>query len=77
MAMKKVSVTLDADLVAEIKSEVGERGFSSYLNEAIRRRRQRERLEQLERDLTEEFGPIPEEASRWAESLDWPEERHT
>ncbi len=75
MAMKKVSVTLDADLVAEIKTQVGERGFSSYLNEAIRRRRQRERLEQLERELTEEFGPISEEAKRWAESLDWPEER--
>ena len=35
--------------------------FSRYLNEALRRRRQRERLEQLERELTEEFGPIPEE----------------
>jgi len=61
MAMKKVSVTLEADLVAEIKSQVGERGFSAYLNEALTRRRQRERLEQLERELTEEFGPIPEE----------------
>ena len=69
MAMKKVSVTLEADLVAEIKSEVGERGFSRYLNEALARRRQRERLEQLERDLTEEFGPISDEARRWAQSL--------
>ncbi len=75
MAMKKVSVTLDADLVAEIKAEVGERGFSRYLNEALARRRQRERLEQLERELADEFGPIPDEARRWAESLDWPEER--
>jgi len=64
MAMKKVSVTLEADLVAEIKSQVGERGFSAYLNEALTRRRQRERLEQLERELTEEFGPIPEEVHR-------------
>ncbi len=75
MAMKKVSVTLNADLVAEVKTQVGERGFSAYLNETLARRRQRERLEQLERDLAEEFGPIPEEAWRWAESLDWPEER--
>ena len=75
MAMKKVSATLDADLVAEIKTEVGERGFSAYLNETIRRRRQRERLEQLERELAEEFGPISDEDRRWAESLDWPEER--
>jgi hypothetical protein len=75
MAMKKVSVTLDADLVAEIKTEVGERGFSSYLNEALIRRRQRDRLEQLERELTEEFGPIPDDAKRWAATLGWPHER--
>jgi Arc/MetJ-type ribon-helix-helix transcriptional regulator len=71
MAMKKVSVTLDAELVAEIKSEVGERGFSSYLNESIRRRRQHERLRQLERELTEEFGPIPDEVQREIDSHEW------
>jgi hypothetical protein len=59
--MKKVSVTLDADLVAEIKTEVGERGFSAYLNESVRRRRQQERLRQLEGELAAEFGPIPDE----------------
>lgn len=75
MAMKKVSVTLDEDLVVEIKTQVGERGFSAYLNEALTRWRQRERLEQLERDLAAEFGPVPDEVRRWAESLDWPEER--
>jgi hypothetical protein len=72
VAMKKVSVTLDADLVAEIKTEVGERGFSRYLNEALIRRRQRDRLEQLERDLTEEFGPIPDEV-RDQVRKEWPQ----
>lgn len=61
MAMKKVSVTLDAELVAEIKTEVGEGGFSAYLNDALRRRRQRERFLALERELAEEFGPISDE----------------
>ncbi len=75
MAMKKVSVTLDADLVAEIKTELGDGGFSAYLNEALRRQRQRERLERLLEDLAEQYGPIPEEARRWAASLDGPEER--
>ena len=73
MAMKKVSVTLDADLVAEIKTELGERGFSAYLNEVLRRERQRERLQRLERELTEEYGPIPEEVQREIDSHDWPE----
>ena len=75
MAMKKVSVTLDANLVAEAKSQVGEREFSRFINETLALRLQRQRFEQLERELTQEFGPIPEEARRWAESLDWPEER--
>lgn len=61
MVMKKVSVTLDAELVAEIKTEVGEGGFSAYLNESIKRRRQHERLRRLERELTEEYGPIPDD----------------
>ncbi len=77
MAMKKVSVTLDADLVAEIKSELGAGGFSAYLNDVLRRERQRERLTRLLADLAEEHGPIPEEDRRWAATLDWPEERDT
>lgn len=71
MAMKKVSVTLDADLVAEAKSQVGERGFSRYVNEALALRRQRERLEQLERELADEFGPIPEEVREQVRK-EWP-----
>jgi len=30
------------------------------------------RLEDLERDLTEEFGPIPEESRRQVEAMEWP-----
>ena len=59
MAMKKVSVTLDSDLVAEIKSEIGEGGFSAYLNDSLVRRRQHERLRRYLRELDEEFGPVP------------------
>ena len=72
MAMKKVSVTLDADLVAEAKSEVGEREFSRYLNDALMLRLQRARLERLELQLSEEFGPIPEEVQRKVDAQDWP-----
>lgn len=72
MSTVKVSATLDADLVAEAKSQVGERGLSRYLNEALAQRLQRARLEQLERELLEEFGPIPEESRRRIQSLEWP-----
>jgi hypothetical protein len=72
MAMKKVSVTLDVDLVAEIKTEVGIRGFSAYLNDSVRRRRQYERLRRLLRELDDEFGPVPEEV-RQQVAKEWDE----
>jgi Arc/MetJ family transcription regulator len=72
MGMKKVSVTLDADLVAEIKSEVGVRGFSAYLNDTIKRRRQHERLRGLLNELDEQFGPVPDEV-RTQVAKEWDE----
>jgi len=72
MAMKKVSVTLDADLVAEIKTELGERGFSRYVNDTLALRMQQRRLEQLEQELEQEYGPIPDEVQREIDSHDWP-----
>ena len=72
MSTVKVSTTLDADRVAEAKARVGERGFSRFLDESLAMRLQWARLEDLERDLTEEFGPIPEEARRRVEAMDWP-----
>ena len=73
MAMKKVSVTLDADLVAEIKTELGERGFSRYVNDTLALRMQQRRLEQLEQELEQEYGPIPDEVQREIDSHDWPD----
>jgi hypothetical protein len=72
MATVKVSATLDAELVAEAKSQVGERGLSRYLNEALVIRLQRERLERLEEELAAEFGPVPEDVRREIDSIEWP-----
>jgi hypothetical protein len=72
MSTVKVSTTLDADRVAEAKARVGERGFSRFLDESLAMRLQWARLEDLERDLEEEFGPIPEESRRRVEAMDWP-----
>jgi len=68
----KVSTTLDAERVAEAKARVGERGLSRFLDESLAMRLQWARLEDLERDLTEEFGPIPEESRRQVEAMEWP-----
>ena len=71
MSSVKVSTTLDAERVAEAKARVGERGFSRFLDESLAMRLQWARLEDLERDLTEEFGPIPEESRRRVEAMEW------
>ena len=72
MSTIKVSTTLDAGRVAEAKARVGERGFSRFLDESLAMRLQWARLEDLERDLAGEFGPIPEASRRRIEALEWP-----
>lgn len=72
MSTKKVSATLDAANVAEAKARVGERGLSRFINESLAMRLQWARLEDLEQELTDEFGPISEESRRRIEALEWP-----
>jgi hypothetical protein len=72
MSTVKVSTTLDAGRVAEAKARVGERGFSRFLDESLAMRLQWARLEDLERELSDEFGPIAEASRRRIEALEWP-----
>ena len=72
MSTVKVSTTLDAARVAEAKARVGERGFLRFLDESSAMRLQWARLEDLERELAEEFGPIPDESRRQIEAMEWP-----
>lgn len=63
---RKVSVSLDEDLVAEL--EAGGEALSTQVNEAVRieldRRRHHRRLAELLDDLEEQHGPPPEELVR-------------
>lgn len=43
MRTRKVSLTLDEDLLAEAREMVGPRGLSSYVNRALRRQLQHDR----------------------------------
>jgi len=72
MATTKVSTTLTEELVLEAKTRVGERGFSRYLDAALARQLQFDRLGDLEGDLAREFGPIPREARRRVDDMEWP-----
>lgn len=61
MASKKVTVTIPEDLLEEIRAEAAERGLSAYVAEALRVKRDRDRLVELVGWLEEEHGPVTED----------------
>ncbi|CCA56812.1 hypothetical protein SVEN_3526 [Streptomyces venezuelae ATCC 10712] len=58
MATKKVTVTIPEDLLEEVRAEAAEHGLSAYVAEALRLRRDRDRLRELVDWLEEEHGPV-------------------
>jgi Arc/MetJ family transcription regulator len=58
MPTEKVSLTLDQSLLAEARETVGTRGLSSFVNTALARALQRERLTSYLAELEQEHGPI-------------------
>lgn len=58
MVSKKVTVTIPEDLLEEIRAEAAERGLSAYVAEALRAKRDRDRLLELVGWLEEEHGPV-------------------
>lgn len=60
MASKKVTVTIPEDLLDEIRAEAAERGLSAYVAEALRAKRDRDRLQELVGWLEEEHGHVTE-----------------
>lgn len=72
MATAKYSTTLNPDRVREAKARVGEGGFSRYLDEALSRALQHDRLVDLEHELSALHGPIPEDVQRRIDEAPWP-----
>lgn len=61
MAVEKVSLSLDPELVAEARELAGRRGLSSLVNDALRLRLQHLRVGRLLDEMDAEFGPVPDE----------------
>ncbi|WP_327253410.1 CopG family transcriptional regulator [Streptomyces sp. NBC_01244] len=61
MATKKITVTIPEELLDEIRTEAAERGLSAYVAEALRFKRERDRLRELVDWLEEEHGPVTED----------------
>jgi len=58
MASKKVTVTIPEELLEEIRAEADERGISAYVTEALRSKRDRDKLQELVHWLEEEHGQV-------------------
>ena len=72
MGIEKVSLSLDAELVAKARQVAGHRGLSALVNDALRITLQHERLRALLAEMDTEFGPVPAAELERARSA-WPE----
>jgi hypothetical protein len=61
MGMTKLSVTVEDDLVDELRERAGDRGISAFVNQAVRHELQLARLGELLSDLENELGPPDED----------------
>jgi Arc/MetJ family transcription regulator len=59
MAVTKVSVSVDTELLTEARELAGRRGLSALINDALRVRLQHARVGRLLDEMDEEFGPVP------------------
>ena len=57
MGVAKLSVTVDDQLVAQVKALVGDRGVSAFVTRAVRHELESERLALYLAELEEELGP--------------------
>ena len=60
MATRKISVTVQEDLVDAMQDRVGARGVSRFVSRAIRHELEREELSELLAELEEVLGPPDE-----------------
>lgn len=71
MSAEKVSLSLDAEVLAQARERVGGRGLSAYVNEAVRRQLRRDALEEVLAKMRETNGPVGDEAMQEVRRL-WP-----
>ena len=69
VAVSKVSLSIDEDVLAEARGRVGPRALSSYVADALRRQLQHDRLGELLAEMESESGPIPDELMEEARQL--------
>lgn len=61
MAVTKVSLSIEENVLVEARDRAGRRELSSYVTDALRRQLQHDRIGELLAAMEAESGPIPEE----------------
>jgi Arc/MetJ family transcription regulator len=69
MAVSKVSLSIDEQVLAEARDRAGRRELSSYVTDALRRQLQHDRLGELLAAMDAASGPVPDELMEEARQL--------
>ena len=69
MTVSKVSLSIEEGVLAEARERAGRRELSAYVNEALQRQLQHDRLGELLAEMETESGPIPPELLEEAREL--------
>ncbi len=78
MAQQRITITIDPDVLEDLRKQVPSGEVSSYVVEALRRRLRRDAVMEMLDELDERFGQTSEasqrEADEWFADLtkDWP-----
>jgi metal-responsive CopG/Arc/MetJ family transcriptional regulator len=71
MAMEKISISVDPELLEEARQRAGQRGMSKFMNEALKYYLQALRIREFEAELAAHYGPISEEAKKRVAEIEW------
>ena len=69
MAVSKVSLSIDEEVLDEARARAGHRELSAYVNDALSRQLQHDRLGEFLAEMETESGPIPPEMLEEAREL--------
>ena len=73
MAKEKVTLTLDADQLEQLRKLVGARSLSAAVdnavNEYLARIRHLDAVDEWLAEMERDYGPVPEEALEWAAQI--------
>lgn len=72
--VRKVSVSMPADLSEAVRARAGAGGFSRYVSDAVQDSIRHDLLGDLLAELEEEYGPVPDEIREQTRRM-WPDEQ--